>query len=355
MMSKTRLKILQEKIETSQAFLITKESDIFYYTNFNFLVPEEKEAYLVVTKKFIYLIYASFCPVTKDHDLIYLTDIYPEKLKYNLKHIIQKENIKEVFINKSHTSVAEFEILSSLDLSINSIPFQLIDNQKMIKDQAEIGLIKKACQISKKSFEIVKNKLEVGMTEIKVKELLEKSMAQQGSQKPAFPTIIAFGSNSALPHHQPTEKKLDKNTAILVDFGATYRNYRSDMTRSFWFGDNPAEEYIKVKKIVKKAYSLALEVSKDKDVTASQIDLAAREYIKYQGYGDKFIHTTGHGLGLDIHEKPSLNWKNNQKLQENTVFTIEPGIYLQGKFGFRFENTVLLDKVSKEKVLELTL
>ncbi|NCN03804.1 MAG: M24 family metallopeptidase [Candidatus Pacebacteria bacterium] len=354
-MSNSRLKNLQLKIDQNQAFFITKESDIYYYTGFNFLVPEEKEAYLIVTTNFAYLIYASFCPVIKKGQIIYLTDIYPEKLKFNLRHIIQKENITQVFIDKSHTSVTEFEILGSLNLSINPIPSQIIDKQRMIKSTEEIKLITKACKISLKSFEIVKDKLKVGMTEIELKDLLEQTMISLGSQKPAFPTIAAFGENGALPHHQPTSRQLKENTPILIDFGATYQKYRADMTRSFWFGANPSEEYIKVEKIVEKAYSLALKISKKIGVTASQIDHAAREYIKSQGYGDNFIHTTGHGLGLDIHEKPSLNWKNDQQLVDMTVFTIEPGIYLTGKFGFRYENTILLDINSKEKVLELTL
>jgi Xaa-Pro aminopeptidase len=354
-MSNARLKNLQLKIDQYQAFFITKESDIYYYTGFNFLVPEEKEAYLIVTKNCAYLIYASFCPVTKNKQLIYLTDIYPEKLKFNLRHIIQKENIKKVFIDKSHTSVTEFEILGSLDLSINPIPSQIIDKQRMIKTPTEIKLIKKACKISKKSFEIVKNKLEVGMTEIKLKDILEQTMITLGSQKPAFPTIVAFGENGALPHHQPTSRQLKENTPILIDFGATFQGYRADMTRSFWFGDSPSKEFTKVRKIVKHAYSLALDKSKGKAVTACQIDLAAREYIKSQDYGDYFIHTTGHGLGLDIHEKPSISRKNEQLLENMTVFTIEPGIYLKEKFGFRYENTILLDINSQEKVLELTL
>lgn len=354
-MSNARLKNLQLKIDQNQALFITRESDIYYYTEFNFLVPEEKEAYLVVTKNSTYLIYASFCPVTKGREIVYLTDIYPEKLKFNLRHIVQKENIKKVFIDKSHTSVTEFEILGSLGLSINSIPSQIIDKQRMIKTPNEVKLIKRACKISKKSFEIIKDKLKVGMTEIEIKDLLEQTMLNQGSQKPAFPTIIAFGENGALPHHQPTERKLKANTPILIDFGATYQNYRADMTRSFWFGDNPSLEFTKVRKIVKKAYTLALDTSKNNPVTACEIDLAAREYIKSQDYGDYFIHTTGHGLGLDIHEKPSINWKNKQQLADMTVFTIEPGIYLTGKFGFRYENTILLDINTEKKVLELTL
>jgi len=355
-MSNPRLTNLQKNIKSQDAFFITKESDIHYYTGFNFLVQEEKESYLLVSKNSVYLIYSSFNPVSKQDGITYLTDIYPTKLKTNLRYIIQKEKIKKVYIDKNHTSVTEFEILSSLDLSINPLPSEIIDGQKMIKDKQEIKLTKKACQISQKAFKETFKKIKLGMSEIEVKELLEKTLNKFGSQKIAFPTIIAFGKNGALPHHQPTEKKLENNMAILIDFGATYKNYRADMSRSFWFGDQPTDEYIKIKKIVKKAYELALEASKKGiNKPVSVIDLAARQYIKEKGYEDQFIHTTGHGLGLEIHEKPSINWSNKQKLLNNTVFTIEPGIYLKNKFGFRYENTVLVDKNHKDKVLELTL
>ena len=229
----------------------------------------------------------------------------------------------------------------------------LIPYQKMIKDEQEILNIKKACKISKKSFKELEKKIKAGISEIKVKELLEKIMKEKGSQQPAFPTIVAFGENTALPHHQPTDKKLTENMAVLIDFGASFNSYKSDMTRSFWFGDHPTREYKKVEETVMEAYKIGLNTAQSGlNEPVCEIDRATREYIKQSQYGPQFIHTTGHGLGLDIHEFPSINWKEETKLTNDLIFTIEPGIYLEDKFGFRYENTIYFNQ---KETLELTL
>lgn len=356
MMSNLRLKKLQKIIPESTILFITKPSDIFYFTGFEFLVPEEKEAYLIVSSINVYLLHASFNPITKQSHIEYLSGLHPTQLKSHLMKIHTSEKNKIVMINKKHTTVYEFELFSGYDLKINEINQQKIDQIKTQKDSEEIIYIKKACQISRQAFENIKDKIKTGQTEKEVQNLLEKEMEKLGSEKVAFPTIVAFGKNGAQPHHQPTDTKLLEETPILIDFGATYKNYRSDMTRSFWFGKNPTDEFIKVEKIVKTAYQKALDQSKDNlGKPLGEIDLAARQYIKQEGYGDKFIHTTGHGLGLEIHEPPSIYWKTEDPLLDKTVFTIEPGIYLEEEFGYRYENTILVDKDIKEKAIELTL
>ena len=126
------------------------------------------------------------------------------------------------------------------------------------------------------------------------------------------------------------------------------------MTRSFWFGDKPTQEYLKVKKTVHQAYQAALAKLTQpltNQLQAKDLDQAARSVISLAGYGPKFIHTTGHGLGLDIHEPPSLNWRNDQEIKPGMVITLEPGIYLNGRFGCRHENTIL---VTKDGAQELT-
>jgi len=115
------------------------------------------------------------------------------------------------------------------------------------------------------------------------------------------------------------------------------------MTRTFWFGPNPDSTFTEIKDVVHAAYTAAEAIASDQPVTAREVDEAAREVIKKAGYGDEFIHTTGHGLGLEIHEQPSLNWRNTEKIQPNMAITIEPGIYLPGKFGYRYENTLIID------------
>ncbi|MDH5532916.1 MAG: aminopeptidase P family protein [Candidatus Pacebacteria bacterium] len=353
MINKNRLSFIQDKLPSHTALFITKESDIHYYTGFNFLVSEERESYLVITKKSANLLYSSFNPLTKHNCLEYYPDIYKSKLTSHLKEIIKKDDIKEIKINKSQTYVSESDLLGSLEVKITEMSPTHIPHQKMIKDEQEILHVKKAAKISKRSFQELEKKIKVGITEEKVKELLEKIMKEKGSEKPAFPTIIAFGENSALPHHQPTDKKLKNNMAVLIDFGATYKGYRSDMTRSFWFGDHPTKEYKKVEEIIHGAYKKGLNAARNGiNKPVSDIDRATREYIKEAGYGQFFIHTTGHGLGLDIHEFPSINWKEETKLKDNIIFTIEPGIYLKGKFGIRYENTICFNK---KETLEITL
>lgn len=353
MINKDRLSFIQDKLSSHSALFITKENDIHYYTGFNFLMSEKREAYLVLTKSSVNLLYASFNPLTKKEGIEYFPNIYKSKLTSHLKEIIKKDNIKEIKINKSQTYVSESDLLNSLGIKVTEMSLTLISQQKMVKDEQEILHIKKAAKISKRSFKELQKKIKVGITEIKVKELLEKIMKEKGSEKPAFPTIVAFEENSALPHHQPTNKKLKNNMAILIDFGAIYKNYRSDMTRSFWFGDHPTKEYKKVENIIYEAYKKGLNAAQNGlNKPVYKIDRATRKYIKKAQYGQQFIHTTGHGLGLDIHEFPSINWKEETKLVNNIVFTIEPGIYLEGKFGIRYENTICFNE---KETLEITL
>lgn len=353
-MYRKRLQSLQKNIPKGSAFFLTKESDIHYYCGFDFLVSEEREAYLVVTNQSANLLHASFSPVTKLPFINYFTHIYKSKLQDHLQEIIKKDKINQIEIDHYHTFVYELNLISSLKgIKVEQINPLLIPKQKMVKDEFELKNLRKTCQISKQSFLLLKKKLKVGMTELEVQKLLEEIMNRKGSQKTAFPTIIAFGANSALPHHQPTNKKLEKEMAVLIDFGATYKNYKADMTRSFWFGDKPNSQYQDIFDTVMASYQKALLTTKNNHhKPISNIDKAARDHINKAQYGQFFIHTTGHGLGLDIHEYPSVSYQGTTLLDDNMVFTIEPGIYLEGKFGVRYENTI---HYTKEKTFELTL
>ena len=133
---------------------------------------------------------------------------------------------------------------------------------------------------------------------------------------------------------------------ILIDLGATVNGYHGDMSRTVWFGKKPSPEFLKVEEVVKAAYQEAVSALKNRQgqqILAKDLDQAARGVITQAGYGKNFIHTTGHGLGLDIHENLSLNWNNEQPILPQMVITIEPGIYLEGKFGYRYENMVVVN------------
>ncbi|MBD3279586.1 MAG: M24 family metallopeptidase [Candidatus Pacebacteria bacterium] len=337
-----RLAKLQQKITPSQAILLSAPSDIQYFTDFQFLVPAEREAYALLTKKQAYLIHNQFSPVVNHQKIINLPGCNLKKLLKHLDIVQQQHSFKTILVDESSLFVKEHQALQQKSSwQVRGLAKQLIWELRMSKDTSELAKIKKAVKISQQAWQQLEPQLTTGMTELAVKELLETQLKKLGSPQPAFPTIVAFGQHTALPHHQPTDQKLTSETAILIDFGASYQGYCSDMTRTIWFGTKPDPEFIKVEKLVKQAYQAAKQ--KLKAIAALKVknlDQAARQVIKKAGYGDFFIHTTGHGLGLDIHEPPSINWKNQQPIKPGMVFTIEPGVYLAGKFGYRYENTV---------------
>ena len=338
-----RVKKLQQQLSHNQLVILSNPVDVHYFSGFDILVPEEREAFLLVTPNTIVLQHAFFSPAEVTLSCQKIIGCQPTKLAETIQNIGEMESLNEILIDETSLFVYEYKVLQSTEIPLLALDRSLIWNVRMTKDPFEIRLITKAGKIASQAFNRVigKNgqKLKPGITEIELKTQLEHKLLELGSEKVAFPTIVAFGSSGALPHHQPTQKKLEKNMPVLIDFGATVDGYRSDMTRSFWFGPNADEKFNQVEKIVHKAYQAA---TGKLDTTAQEIDQTARNLITEAGYGPHFIHTTGHGVGLDIHEQPSLNSQNQTSTQPGMVITIEPGIYLENQFGYRFENTVLI-------------
>ncbi|MGD9129009.1 MAG: M24 family metallopeptidase [Candidatus Woesebacteria bacterium] len=357
-----RISSLQEKIKTHQAILLASASDNFYFTGFEQLTNNEREAFTIISKKQAFLIHNSFSPTPSDNKkLIKIPGCQLKNLTEQVTKIVQNEKITELLIDEDHVSVAEYKALAKIKkLKLLELDKNLTWQLRMVKDEQEIKKMIKAAQIANKVMVSIEKKFKVGISEKKLALILEERMRKLGSEKRAFPTIVAFGTNSALPHHQPTGKKLKKNMAILIDMGAVFENYCSDMTRTFWFAKKAPAEFNKIEKTVKKAYQGAisflnqkLKQFKTEIITdAKSIDQTARSIIEKAGFKDYFIHTTGHGLGLDIHEPPSLSWKNEQAIKKNMIITIEPGIYLKDKFGYRYENTIW---VGENGIEELTL
>lgn len=350
-MSETRLKLFKQNLSQGLAALISKPTDIFYLTSFGFLVPEEREAFLLVTPTSTTLFHHSFSPHLAQSFCQYVAGVNPQILVKKLSKIITGEKVDTLLIDKDNLVVSEWEHLKSLPISLENLPKSWLCEQKLYKDSEEIFRLTKAGEISQKAFVALKRSIKVGQTEKELAEKLKSLMTKFGSEREAFPTIVAFGANTALPHHQPTDKKLKSEMAVLFDFGSTYQNYRSDMTRSWWFGDKPDPEHSLILSVVKEAYQLGVKALSQKNPQASQIDQAVRTHINAANYGPAFIHTTGHSLGLDIHEVPSIYLTNHTPIPNSAVITIEPGIYLPGKFGVRYENTLLK---SDSKITSLT-
>ncbi len=338
-----RLKALQQQLNNNQAILVSKPTDIFYLVNFPQLAPSEREAFLLVSPKKTALFHHRFSPTLSQQSwlkTIPTTDL--DKVAENIG-----DNVSELIIDPHTLSVAEQRELSDhWSGKLADLPPQWLWELRVTKDQTESKSLRKAAKIAQQVMAQAIKQLKPGMTEKEVVSLILQLMLKAGSEKPAFPIIVAFGAAGALPHYQPKNVKLKKEMPVLIDLGATVDGYCSDMTRTVWLGQRPSEEFLKVEKIVRNAYQQTVKLLKQskKNLTAKELDDAAREVISEAGFAKEFIHTTGHGLGLEIHEPPSLSWNNEQAIKPHMAITIEPGIYLPGKFGYRYENTWLTTK-----------
>ena len=323
--------------------VITDILTINYLTSFTFV--SDGDAFLVVTPK------KATC-YTKE---MYLIDI---KSKCPFLNFVNSLDINDL-VKHLGKQAKNFVFDPCASTYLNGIALYKAGVKEMpkitsiireVKTKDEIKLIKKACEISSKSFEIFKKKLKAGMTEIQAAKLLESIMAELGGQGLAFDTIMAFGKNTANPHHTNSNLKLKKEMTVLVDFGCRYKGYCSDMTRTFWFGKKPTQEFKHYFEAVFEAYTVASKALKA-GKGAKELDTLARNYFEDNFDASKyFIHSLGHNLGIEIHERPILSQKSEDTVKENAITTIEPGLYFKNKFGIRYEDTFLITKTGSIKL-----
>lgn len=215
-----------------------------------------------------------------------------------------------------------------------------LDGLRMIKDEQELSYIEEAVRIADAAFSRLLPQVRLGMTELEAAALLEYYIKQCGGSKTSFPTIVASGKRSSLPHGQPTDKKIDAGEFVLFDFGAVYEGYCSDITRTVVMGE-PDDKQREIYDLVLKAQMAAINALKP-GITGSEGDSYARNIIADAGYGDMFGHGTGHSLGLNIHEEPRLSPANKTILQPNMLLTVEPGVYIPDWGGVRIEDLLVV-------------
>src|SRR5579862_2510731 len=204
------------------------------------------------------------------------------------------------------------------------------------KDAQELGLLKRAAKIADDAFDRVLPKLKAGMTELEIEEMLVEAMKQLGGSP--FFCIVAVGPNAAEPHHLSDSTRAKEGEVLLLDFGCDYEGYKSDITRTVALG-KPDQEAERVYSLVYQAHMEGRRAAKP-GATGQDVDRAARAPIDHGGYGDQFFHRTGHGIGMEGHEAPNMVEGNLLPLEPGNVFSVEPGIYLAGRFGVRIENIV---------------
>ena len=183
-------------------------------------------------------------------------------------------------------------------------------------------------------------KIKEGMTEEEIAWEMEKEMRILGAESISFDTIVASGKNGSKPHHSPTDKKISNGEAITIDMGAKYNGYCSDLTRTIFIGE-PDDKFKKIYNIVLRSQLISIETAKE-GMTGEEIDKISRDIISDEGYGENFGHSLGHGVGLEVHENPGVGPNSKNEILPGMVYTIEPGIYIEGWGGIRIEDMVLM-------------
>ena len=238
-------------------------------------------------------------------------------------------------------------------INIKFLPFNTdLDSLRIIKTQNEINKIKKAEQIGVNAFNHILDYIKTGVTEKDIASEIEYFMKKSGAEKTSFDTIVLSGKRTALPHGMPSGKKIKNGEFVLMDFGCVYDGYCSDMTRTVCLG-KPDSDSKKIYNIVKEAQNNALQNIKE-GVLASDADTFARDVIKSYGYSDYFGNSLGHGVGLKIHEKPSVSPSSETVLKENMVISCEPGIYIYDKVGVRIEDLIVVKQNGIENLTNIT-
>jgi Xaa-Pro aminopeptidase len=327
----------QFKDKNLDGLIVTATSNVRYLTGFT-----GEDSWVFVTSRRVYLLTDSRFTEQAEKECV-KTVIKQRKGRMSellSKIIAGSKAVDKVGIEKS----VSFAALEAVRERLRKVKVKvkpaagIVESLRVIKADNEVRLIKQSGKIAAKVFSESLKELKPGITENEWTGIVEYQMRRFGVIR-AFETIVAFGKNGSIPHYQPGNVKLRGNDNVLIDFGVSYKGYRCDISRSFPVG-NRGGGYAKALKVVKAAQRNAIAKIKP-GVKAVDIDKAAREMIKKAGF-TPHGHGTGHGLGLDVHEKPVLSYKSKDILKSGMVVTIEPGIYLPGKFGVRVEDDVLV-------------
>ena len=266
-----------------------------------------------------------------------------------LPALLAETGTRKMGVEASHVTLAAHrKILKDLEESegVSGVTVEptdgLPEGVRAVKDDDELALIAEAVRIADLAMGAVGPNLQPGMTERGVAWELESEMRRLGADGPAFDTIVGAGANGALPHHRADDTVLRRGDPVVIDMGAAYNGYRSDLTRTFTVGGDADDMFKRVYEIVLRAQTAAIEAARP-GMSAKDLDGAAREVIESAGYGEEFGHGLGHGVGLDIHERPMITPASDDEIADGMIFTIEPGIYISGWGGVRIEDIAAME------------
>lgn len=321
-------------LNENNLYLLTNEKQRLYLTGFfatdGYVVVSEGKKFLFVDPRYFYAAQKAL----KNSDVTVVKGFKNEAFEF-----LESTGKKDLYIDYTKTSISEAEEYGELGFSLKDCSKDMVASMK-IKSDEELKNIKKACAIAEASLKCVLPLIKEGISELELAAALEAEFKKHGASNPSFETIVAFGKNAAVPHHETGSTRLKNNECVLIDFGCLYKGYCSDMTRTFFYG-KPDKQFKKAYEAVLEAH-LAAEKGIYAGIECVAADKIARDILEERGYGKYFTHSLGHGIGVNIHEPPALSPKGKGTLENRMVFSIEPGVYLDGKFGIRIENTVTL-------------
>ena len=341
---KNKIKQLNEKYRAA-CYLFTDQKETFYLTGADF-----GGFWILIIKEEIFLICSNMIEnqVREYFQGQEINICAGVPFSKTVTDILESKNADSVIIDTKYIPASDFILISERLNAVNIQPiskFGVLDDMRMVKSDEEAVKLKEACRIVSEVCDIVRSELKPGLSELDIHYRIIELFAQN-KVKESFSPIVAAGKNSANPHHISSKYIISENDTVMIDLGCVYKGYCSDLTRTYYLG-KINEKFKKIWEIVKESQNAVLKDIRS-GLPVSWADKAARDIIDAAGYKDKFIHNVGHGVGIEVHEKPSLAINAEGVFLTQMCVTVEPGIYLEGEFGIRIEDTILINDTGCE-------
>lgn len=339
--------MFKNRIEKLRSCMISKNLDCVFVKgdpNRNYLsgFTGDESFSIITADKAFFITDSRFTQQAKEQVKDYEIVEYKGVFRDFFTDITKKLNVKNIGFEEDIVSYDEYQRLSK-NLDAKLVPMGgIIEDIRLIKDESEVEVIRKAAEIADKAFSHMLKFIKSGMSEREVGLELEFTMKKLGAKDLSFPSIVASGVRSCLPHGQATDKVLNNGEFLTLDFGCIFNEYCSDMTRTVVIGE-PSDKMAEIYDTVLQAQKNALQVIKS-EIKACVVDEAARSYISKKGYGQYFGHGVGHGVGREIHEGPRVSPASDTILKPGMIITDEPGIYIPNFGGVRIEDLILVTK-----------
>lgn len=342
---------LAQELKSTQAALVLSEENRLYLSGFEssngtLLITRDGSAFITDSRYFE----AASAAVSEAEVLL------QDQLYTQVWDLLQKYGCNELLVESSRMTLSDLntwkKMLPACSFNVSNRLDKLVSALREVKAESEVALMQKAQDIAEAALQQVLPMVKPGVAERDIANELDYTMRKLGADGISFDTIVVSGENSSKPHGVPGEKLIETGDFVTIDYGALYKNYHSDCTRTFAVGQ-PTEEMVNVYETVRRAQQAGLDFIQP-GVAAADLDKAARDVIMGAGFGEYFGHSTGHGVGVEIHEHPFAGPKSEEFLSQGCVVTCEPGIYIPGKFGVRIEDMVLVTAEGHRNFAHLT-